>query len=36
MYWSSGALDATSTAADVVCRRPARPARCQVEAIVPG
>ena len=36
MYWSSGALEATSTASDVVCRRPARPARCQVEAIVAG
>ena len=30
------ALDATSTASAVVWRRPARPARCQVDAIVPG
>ena len=36
MYWSSGALEATSTASEAVCLRPARPARCQVEAIVPG
>ncbi len=36
MYWSSGALEATSTAAELPCRRPARPARCHVEAIVPG
>ena len=36
MNWSSGALLATSTAADRLARRPARPARCQVEAIVPG
>ena len=35
-YWSSGALLATSTAADCPARRPARPARCQVAAIVPG
>ena len=36
MYWSSGALLATSTAADRPLRRPARPARCHVQAIVPG
>src|SRR4030095_11607816 len=34
--WSSGALLATSTAADLLLRRPARPARCQVAAMVPG
>src|SRR5262249_38573199 len=34
--WSSGALLATSTAADRLVRRPARPARCHVAAIVPG
>ncbi len=34
--WSIGALEATSTAADRPDRRPARPARCQVAAIVPG
>ncbi len=36
MNWSSGALEATSTAADALCLRPARPARCHVDAIVPG
>ena len=36
MNWSIGALLATSTAAERVVRRPARPARCQVAAIVPG
>src|SRR6187431_3246285 len=34
--WSSGALLATRTAADLLLRRPARPARCHVEAMVPG
>ena len=36
MNWSRGADDATSTAQDVPLRRPARPARCHVEAIDPG
>ena len=36
MNWSTGALLATSTAADRDERRSARPARCQVAAMVPG
>src|ERR1700739_4714154 len=36
MNWSSGADEATSTAQELPLRRPARPARCQVAAIVPG
>ena len=34
MYWSSGALDATITAMEEVWRRPARPVRCHVDAIL--
>jgi hypothetical protein len=34
--WSRGELEATSTAADLPDLRPARPALCQVEAMVPG
>ena len=36
MYWSRGEAPATSTAAEVSARRPARPACCQVLAMVPG
>ena len=41
LFWSyvlgpTGALLATMIAADRPCRRPARPARCHVDAIVPG
>src|SRR6266568_4247809 len=36
MNWSSGAEEATSTAQELPLRRPARPARCQVAAMVPG
>ena len=36
MNWSRGALLATRTVADRLLRRPARPARCHVAAIVPG
>ena len=36
MYWSIGEEEATSTDRDTDARRPARPACCQVEAMVPG
>ena len=36
MNWSMGALLATGPAADLVVRRPARPARCHVAAIERG
>ena len=36
MNWSSGADDVTITAQELPLRRPARPARCHVPAIVPG
>ena len=36
MYWSSGLDDATTISSDTLPRRPARPACCQVEAMVPG
>ena len=34
MNWFKGELEATSTAADCPVLRPARPALCQVEAIL--
>ena len=36
MNWSRGELEATRTAAELPDLRPARPALCQVEAMVPG
>ena len=36
MNWFRGVEFATSTATDEPCRRPARPACCQVEATLPG
>ena len=36
MNWSSGEELATITAQELPARRPARPARCQVLAMVPG
>ncbi len=36
MNWSRGALVATKMAAEGPLRRPARPACCQREAMVPG